>query len=208
LSVCVDPHEGRNVWFGVEEGGAWHSADHGDTWTRIDQEDGVLGNPDIHAISVLPPVGESPRRVLVLTVNTVYTSDNDGEQWTGVPSRTRFDGMYYTRTVQPTTDGAALMIAIGDGTPGTRSKLYRSTDRGDSWTESLLHTAPNSTFWAFGAHAADPLLMFAGTKYGDLFRSMDGGASWFKEWRSFSEITAIAWTPFEAPVHAHPQSIA
>jgi len=208
LSVCVDPQDGRNVWFGVEEGGAWHSADHGDTWTRIDQEDGVLGNPDIHAISVLPSAGDAPRRVLVLTVNTVYTTDDDGEQWTGVPSRTRFDGMYYTRTVQPTPDGAALMIAIGDGTPGTRSKLYRSTDRGDSWTEALLHTAPNSTFWAFGAHAADASLMFAGTKYGDLFRSMDGGASWFKEWRSFSEITAIAWTPFEAPVHAHPQSIA
>lgn len=208
LSVCVDPHEGRNLWFGVEEGGAWHSSDHGDTWTRIDKEDGVLGNPDIHAISVLPPLDDAPRRVLVLTVNTVYTSDDDGERWEGVPSRSRFDGMYYTRTVQAIGDGRDLLIAIGDGTPGTRSKIYRSADRGDTWAEALLHAAPNSTFWAFGAHASDASLLFAGTKYGDLFRSMDGGASWFKEWRSFSEITAIAWTPFEAPVHAHPQSIA
>ena len=52
-----------------------------------------------------------------------------------------------------------------------------------------------------------PKLLFAGTKYGDLFRSLDGGASWFKEWRAFPEITAVAWTPFEAPVQAHPQSI-
>jgi hypothetical protein len=57
-------------------------------------------------------------------------------------------------------------------------------------------------------HAADSRLVFAGTKYGHLFRSMDGGRSWFKEWRDFSEITAVAWTPFVAPVAAHAQSIA
>ena len=56
-------------------------------------------------------------------------------------------------------------------------------------------------------HAADPQLMFAGTKYGHLFRSTDAGRSWFKEWRDFSEITSIAWTPHVAPVHAHAQSI-
>jgi photosystem II stability/assembly factor-like uncharacterized protein len=100
------------------------------------------------------------------------------------------------------------LIAIGDGTPGTRSKLYRSEDRGATWTPALLHTAPNSTFWAFGAHAADPALLLAGTKYGHLFRSMDGGRSWFKEWREFSEITSVAWTPFQAAITAHPQSIA
>jgi hypothetical protein len=36
---------------------------------------------------------------------------------------------------------------------------------------------------------------------------MDGGRSWFKEWRDFSEITCIAWTPHVAPVTAHAQSI-
>ena len=207
LTICVDPSDGRHVWFGVEEGGAWHSADHGETWRRIDSETGSIGNPDIHAISILPPTADRPRRVMLLTVNTVYISDDNGESWSGVPSKSRFDGMYYTRTVQPLGDDSALLLAIGDGTPGTRSKLYRSVDRGESWTPALLHTAPNSTFWAFGTHASDARLVFAGTKYGHLFRSTDGGSSWFKEWRDFSEITAIAWTPFEAPVHAHAQSL-
>ena len=49
--------------------------------------------------------------------------------------------------------------------------------------------------------------VFAGTKYGDFYRSTDGGRSWVKEWREFSEITAVAWTPFVADVRAHPQSI-
>jgi photosystem II stability/assembly factor-like uncharacterized protein len=143
----------------------------------------------------------------VLTVNSVFTSTDDGNAWSGVPSKSRFDGMYYTRTIQTVSCCDELVLAIGDGTPGTRSKLYRSVDRGVTWTPSILHTAPNSTFWTFGANPADPKLLFAGTKYGNLFRSIDGGASWFKEWRDFSEITAITWTPFEAPVRAHLQSI-
>jgi photosystem II stability/assembly factor-like uncharacterized protein len=206
LTICVDPADGAQVWFGVEEGGAWRSSDHGATWKRVDDE-AAISNPDIHAIAILPPGKAQPRAIFVLTVNSVFTSVDDGKAWDGVASKSRFDGMYYTRTVQPVAGGEALMLAIGDGTPGTRSKLYRSVDRGATWTAALLHTAPNSTFWTFGVHAADPKLVFAGTKYGNLFRSTDGGASWFKEWRDFSEITAIAWTPFQAPVQAHPQSI-
>jgi photosystem II stability/assembly factor-like uncharacterized protein len=206
LTVCIDPADSAQVWFGVEEGGAWRSFDHGSTWKRIDQES-AISNPDIHSVAILGPGNGQPRKIFVLTVNSVFTSTDDGNTWNGVASKSRFDGMYYTRTVQPLPGGDTLMLAIGDGTPGTRTKLYRSVDRGETWATSILHTTPNSTFWAFGAHAADPRLLFAGTKYGHLFRSTDGGLSWFKEWRDFSEITAIAWTPFEAPVQAHAQSI-
>ncbi|MYN14428.1 glycosyl hydrolase [Pusillimonas sp. TS35] len=208
LTICVDPTDTRQVWFGVEEGGVWRSDNRGDTFTRVDSEGGAIANSDIHAVSIVPGDGDVPKTTMVLSVNTVYTSIDDGITWTGVPSKTRFDGMYYTRTVQPLGDGEqALMLAIGDGTPGTRSKLYRSTDRGASWTPATLHTQPNSTFWAFGVHASEPTLVFAGTKYGHLFRSMDAGKSWFKEWRDFSEITAVAWTPYKAAIVAHPQSI-
>jgi photosystem II stability/assembly factor-like uncharacterized protein len=196
------------VWFGVEEGGLWRSRDRGDSWARVDHEGGEIANSDIHAIAVLAPGAGGPKQLMVLTVNSVYTSSDDGRHWAGVASRSRFDGMYYTRTVmqlpgQPDT----LLIAIGDGTPGSRSRIYRSADRGAHWEPTLLHTPPNSTVWAFGCHASDPSLVFAGTKYGQLLRSTDAGRTWFKEWREFSEITAVAWTPFVADVKAHPQSI-
>ncbi|MGB3433702.1 WD40/YVTN/BNR-like repeat-containing protein [Achromobacter sp.] len=209
LSVCVDPDDGREVWFGVEEGGLWHSRDGGDNWSRQDEEGNAdaIANPDIHCVAVLPATASAPKTAMVLTVNSVYLSE-DGRRWDGVASKSRFDGMYYTRTVQALpNDPDALLLAIGDGTPGTRSKIYRSSDRGRNWQPALLHTAPNSTFWAFGVHVADSRLAFAGTKYGHLFRSTDSGRSWFKEWRDFSEITAVAWTPYAAPVAAHPQSI-
>lgn len=208
LSVCVSPVDGREVWFGVEEGGAWRSLDGGDSWERMDTPESGISNSDIHAIAVLPPHEGAPVKRVVLTVNSVYESSDDCATWSGKASKERFDAMYYTRTVQVVdAAGTRLLLAIGDGTPGTRTAIYRSDDRGASWERALLHTAPNSTVWAFGAHPSDPALLFAGTKYGHLLRSMDGGRSWFKEWRDFSEITAVAWTPFVAPVTAHPQSI-
>lgn len=208
LSIAVDPDDGNDVWFGVEEGGLWRSRDRGDTWARVDQEGGDITNSDIHAIGIIPAGAGGPKSHLVLNVNSVYTSGDDGRSWTGVASRSRFDGMYYTRTVMRLEGQSdTLLIAIGDGTPGSRSRIYRSEDRGVNWEPTLMHAPPNSTVWAFGSHASDPSLVFAGTKYGQLFRSTDAGRSWFKEWREFSEVTAVAWTPFVADVTAHPQSI-
>jgi photosystem II stability/assembly factor-like uncharacterized protein len=207
LSICVDPADSA-VWFGVEEGGAWHSQDQGDSWRRVDAADSGIVNSDIHAITILPARAGRPRTHLIATVNSVYTNTDGGlGPWAAESSAERFDGMYYTRTLTALEGGQeVLLAAIGDGTPGTRTKIYRSLDRGASWSDTLMHQVPNSTFWALGTHAADAQLLFAGTKYGHLFRSMDGGQSWFKDWRDFSEITAVAWTPAVAAIKAHPKS--
>ncbi|MCT7298959.1 glycosyl hydrolase [Ralstonia sp. CHL-2022] len=207
LTICVDPEDSRNVWFGIEEGGAWRSRDAGDSWTRIDGPGSAIRNSDIHAIVVLPATGDKPKTTLILTVNAVYVSEDDGQTWDGKLSRERFDGLYYTRTVtQIAKPDGDLLMAIGDGTPGSRTRIYRSADRGYEWAEMQLTTPPNSTFWALGVHPAQPDVVYAGTKYGHLYRSSDGGHRWVKEWREFSEITAVAWTPFEAPLVAHAQS--
>lgn len=207
LTICVDPDDSQQVWFGVEEGGVWRCKDGGQSFTRVDGPRNSIRNSDIHAISILARTAKAPKTTIVLTVNAVYVSDDDGETWDGKLSKDRFDGLYYTRTVMPVpkSDGE-LVMAIGDGTPGFKTRLYLSSDRGRNWVETELDVAPNSTFWALGSHAADPTRLYAGTKYGDLFRSNDGGRSWQKEWREFSEITAVAWTPVAAPLVAHAQS--
>lgn len=210
LTICVNPDDGQDVWFGVEEGGCWRSRDGGQRFERLDDPHRAIRSSDIHAISILPATATAPRTFLVLSVNAVHVSQDDGQTWDWQLSKQRFDGLYYTRTVLPLPPVAgapgALLMAIGDGTPGLKTRLLRSIDRGYQWTETRLETPANSTFWALAGHAADPALVYAGTKYGDLYRSSDGGHSWRKEWRSFPEITAVAWTPVKAPLVAHAQS--
>jgi hypothetical protein len=206
LTIAVDPGDSAAVWFGVEEGGAYRSRDGARTFERIDGADRDVRISDIHAISVLRAI-DGAKTVLLLTVNSVYRSFDDGATWEERPSRERFDGMYYTRTVQALAgDPDRLLLAIGDGTPGTRTMVYRSVDRGATWAPAQLQTAPNSTFWAFAVHPADASFVLAGTKYGHLYRSADAGCTWTKEWREFSEITSVAWTPAVASLVAHAKS--
>lgn len=207
LTICVDPADSADVWFGVEEGGAWRSRDRGAHWERIDGRDRPVRISDIHAVSIQRD-RSAAKTVLLLTVNAVYRSTDDGQHWSTLVSRDHFEGQYYTRTVQPLADTSPeRILAVGDGTPGTRSMLYRSSDDGQTWQASALDQPPNSTFWCLATHAADPALLFAGTKYGHLYRSTDRGFHWRREWREFSEITAVAWTPHVAPLVAHAQSL-
>ena len=178
LTIAIDPQDGNDVWFGVEEGGLWRSRDGGTVWERLDAPTKAIPISDIHAVSILR-AADGAKTILVLTVNAVYRSGDDGASWSETEARKHFDNMYYARTVQPLADATGdLLLAIGDGTPGTRTMLYRSADRGASWQPTELATPPNSTFWSVGVHPDDPSLLFAGTKYGHLFRSRDGGRSW------------------------------
>jgi photosystem II stability/assembly factor-like uncharacterized protein len=199
LTISWDHVDGASAWFGIEEGGLWRSRDRGTTWERTDGTlkslpDGVT-NSDIHCVTVLDG---PPKTLVCAVVNALFVSQDDGVTWTRTDTRDTW-GIYYTRLVARLPGSDALLLGIGDGTPGTRTRIFRSDDLASTWTEATLDVPANSTVWAFGTHAADPELVFAGTKYGHLFRSADGGRTFAKQWREFPEITDVAWTPAIAP---------
>ena len=70
--------------------------------------------------------------------------------------------------------------------PGRRaSRSIRSTTAGQ----------PNSAMWTVSLPAAAPHMVFAASHYGYLYRSEDGGDSWRKLWREFSEVSSVLWVP-------------
>lgn len=199
VTTCAIDPNGTDVWFGVEEGGLWRSRDRGDTWQRLDAAPDTtpgtrargVDHSDIHVVTV---AGDEPRTLVVVTVGAVWTSTDDGASWEPTVASARF-GLRYARSATLLADGSALLVGVGDGTPGTVGRIHRSPDRGRTWHESVLDGEPNSTFWTFGTHPSDPALVLAGTKYGHLYRSRDAGVTWAKEPREFSELTGVAWTP-------------
>lgn len=194
LAMAIDPDNSDSVWVGVEEGGLFHTNDAGDSWERLDENwpSQFRGNSDIHSIVVFPG---TPKTIVVVIVTAIYRSVDGGKTWERTDVKDKW-GIYYSRVAlrSPGSDNEAF-LAISDGTPGTTSLFFRSTDRGASWSNSPFPVQPNSCVWAIGSNPANAKLVLAGTKYGELYRSADSGKSWRKEWREFSEITDVAWIP-------------
>ena len=71
-----------------------------------------------------------------------------------------------------------ILLGFGDFTPGSSGAIAQTEDFGKSWKLSPLAAEPNSTMWTFGTNSDDPNTMFAASRYGYLYRSDDGGASW------------------------------
>ena len=88
-----------------------------------------------------------------------------------------------------------IFISVGDTTPGSTGAVLRSRDTGKTWENLPLPVQPNSAVWTLGMNRADPNLVFAASRYGYLYRSEDGGDSWTKLWREFSEVSSVTWVP-------------
>jgi photosystem II stability/assembly factor-like uncharacterized protein len=188
-AILVDPVDRQTVWAGVEIDGVYRSLDGGDTWTRI--TDGVK-DPDIHGMAI--SLG-AQKRVLVSTPREIFTSTDVGESWHSVATTRQFP-LAYCRWVAVKVDNPqVIFVANGDSAIGSTGAIVRSSDGGQTWESRPLPVEPNSPIWNFAVHPADPDLVLANSLFGELYRSNNGGDSWEKLKREFSEVRALAWLP-------------
>ncbi len=198
LSMAVDPTDHRVVWAGAEVDGVRRSLDGGDTWVTVGAavEPGQIGkeldDPDIHGI-VVSDNGHAT--VFVSTPREIYASSNRGESWTALGASNQFP-LGYCRGIAAKADGSGvLFVGNGDAPAGEQGAVLRSLDAGRTWDRLPLPIEPNTPIWTFAMNVADPELIFTCSHYGQVFASEDGGDSWRKIRREFSEIRAMAWLP-------------
>jgi photosystem II stability/assembly factor-like uncharacterized protein len=187
--IAIDPANHRNIWVGLEVDGVRRSTDGGDTWDSID---GGIPNPDVHNVAV---AGGPPKTVIVVVNNDVYTSTNDGATWAPIHIREVFPFSYPRGIMVQPGDPRVVFLTIGDTTPGRIGTVMRSKDAGKTWENLSLPVQPNTAMWVVNIQPTDPNIVFAGSRYGYLYRSDDGGDSWRKLWREFSEISSVLWVP-------------
>lgn len=186
--IAIDPTDAKSIWVGIEVDGLRHTADGGDTWTTIDHSD--IPNLDIHNVAVS---AGPPKTVVVVVNNDVYTSTDNGTTWKSIGVREGFD-LGYPRgiNVQPGSPNV-IFLTLGDTTPGSTGCIMRSKNTGRNWERLPLPVEPNTAMWVVNAQPADPKIVLAGSRYGYLYRSDDGGDSWSKLKREFSEISSVLW---------------
>ena len=186
--IAIDPEDHRSIWVGIEVDGLRHSSDGGDTWVTVNH--GAIPNLDFHNIAV---AAGPPKTVLAVVNNDVYTSTDNGATWKSIGVRESFP-VGYPRGVQVQPGKPnVIFLTLGDTTPGRTGVIMRSKDTGQTWERLPLPVEPNTAMWVVNAQPANPQIIFAGSRYGYLYRSDDGGDSWSKMWREFSEISSVIW---------------
>ena len=188
--IAFDPGDSNSVWLGLEVDGMRRTQDGGATWVTAASE---IHNMDVHNVAM---TAGPPKTIFVLVNNDIWSSSDDGESWQALGVKQRFAPFGYPRgiTVNP-DDPRVVYITLGDATPGRVGTILRSDDTGKTWEQLSLSTPSNSAMWVIHAPKAQPKVLFAGSRYGYLYRSDDGGDHFEKQWREFSEISSIAYIP-------------
>ena len=188
-AIAIDPTDHRHVWVGLEVDGVRHSADGGETWTRVADE---IRNPDVHSVLV---VAGPPRTVFTVVNDDVWRSTDDGKSWQASHAREVFPWHYPRSIAARPDDPKTVFVTVGDTTPGRVGAVMRSKDAGVTWQSLGLPVQPNSAVWTVSIPVSAPDTVFAASRYGYLYRSDDGGESWRKLWREFGEVSSILWVP-------------
>jgi len=186
--LAFDPTDSKKTWLGLEVDGVRRSCDGGVAW---ESAAGEIHNLDVHNLAVtLGP----PKTIFILVNNDVWSSTDDGEHWQAMGVREQFSPHRYPRgiAIKP-DDPRVVYITLGDATPGRTGVVLRSSDTGRTWTSLALPQAPNSAMWVVHTPPSAPNTVFAGSRYGYLYRSDDGGDGFRKLWRELSEISSIAF---------------
>jgi len=131
------------------------------------------------------------RRVLILvaTRKGAWLFHGDATRKTWRVDGPHFLGHIVNHLVLDPRDGRTLLAAVKTGHLGPT--IFRSTDRGRSWKESTRPPAfskaengekgrtVDHTFWLTPCHANEPGSWYAGTSPQGIFRTDDGGDTWY-----------------------------
>lgn len=187
--IAIDPENRQDIWVGLEVDGVRRSTDGGDTWQKLD---GAIPNPDVHNVAV---AAGPPKTVVVLVNDDVYTSDDGGANWRSVGVRQNFPLGYPRGVLVQPGNPQTIFLTLGDTTPGRTGTIMRSRDTGRTWENLTLPVQPNTAMWVINSQPFNPGTVLAGSRYGYLYRSDNGGDTWVKLWREVSEISSILWIP-------------
>ena len=194
--VIGDP---LTYYMGTTGGGVWKTEDAGQHWKNI--SDGYFGTGSVGAVSVSEShtnvvyvgMGEhAPRGVMTSHGDGVYKSTDSGKTWTHL-------GLEKTQhiariVIHPTNPDIVWVAAQGALHKGNKQRgIYKSIDGGETWKNvlfvneltgcselSLDYSNPDVLYAAMWEHQRVPWKVISGGIGSGLYKSINGGETWFK----------------------------
>ncbi len=193
------PGDPLTYYMGTTGGGLWKTEDAGQRWNNI--SDGFFGTGSVGAVAVSPShpyvvycgMGEhAPRGVMTSYGDGVYKSTDAGKTWKKL-------GLEKTQhisriVIHPTNPDIILVAAQGAlYGPNKERGIYKSTDGGQTFRQVLFvndltgcselsmdMNFPDILYATMWEHQRKPWQVVSGGKGDGVYKSTDGGETWFK----------------------------
>lgn len=192
MRLAVDPTNPSDLYATLEVGGVMRSLDAGASWedcsarlielaqqphlkSKIGSDTEIEGMMDGHALCTS---SATPGTVYLAVRMGLFRSEDRGMNWQDMEVG-RFSPLTYSRDVRVSPQDPRVLYACLS--PAARSKdgsLYRSDDLGATWTRFDHGVKAEATMMAVALHASDPAQVHCASRNGQVFSTLDGGATW------------------------------
>jgi photosystem II stability/assembly factor-like uncharacterized protein len=190
--LAPDPAKADEIYASLEVRGVMRSTDGGESWSdctahliklaeqeprlrnRVVTENDAEGMLDVHSIctSAADPAGAT-----IAARTGLFRSDDHGSTWSDVRID-RFAPFSYAHDLRVSpNDPATFYACMSDSAMSKNGALFRSRDAGRSW-HRFDKVEPGGTLMAVCEDPANPARVHFATRYGQVFGTEDGGASW------------------------------
>jgi photosystem II stability/assembly factor-like uncharacterized protein/molybdopterin converting factor small subunit len=192
-SICPWPGDPRRLAVGISAAGVWITDDGGASWRRggrglvprylpEEAREGAV-NLCVHNMHRAPL---EPSTLYMQFHGGVYRSDDAGETWIDVAAGLPAD-FGFPLAIDPSDAASAFVIPLCSDadrvTVDGKLRVFETRDRGATW-RALSRGLPqrdthlNVLRQAFCQDGKQPLGLFFGAQSGEVFGSVDGGATW------------------------------
>ena len=206
-SICPWPGDPDRLAVGVSAAGVWITEDGGQSWRTgyrglVPEYMPEEEREDTNALCVhnMHRAPRRPERLFMQFHGNVYRSDDEGASWNeiraGLPS-----GFGFPMVIDPADPDSAFVIPLNADvdrvTPEGQLRVYATRDGGASWLACGDGLPDHEAFLtvyrqAFGSTGeGQDLQLYFGATSGDVFGSLDAGATWFPAHEHLAPVTSV-----------------
>ena len=178
--LIISPHDHKRLLYGAQF--VFVSDDQGDNWRRI-SDDLTNFDPDKQgniAFSTIFSISESPLEKGLIYAGTddgnLQVTEDEGKTWRKAPVAWPQDCCIASIEACHFDKDTVYIACNGKRINDFQTYLFRSNDRGNSWTE-IANNIPQSIANVIKQDPSNPQVLYAGTDMG-VYVSLNGGQHW------------------------------